>query len=339
MKRLFYTLLAFALVSCQIVANDEPAVPEAPENQDEIITGEEPEDYEGYEDDDNYDLFGDMDEGLLVRKKSWTVETRGSDDRAFAKDLPWEVGDKVMMIKSDQVLLWGAPDPNVVICKVAKAKGLKCTLEPETPMAEGTYRAIYPLYNYVWFDFLHLSFLYEDWNELDCRHQDIVVSDPVTYQEGKQLKIVMKHVCALVDIDIYPPKTGNYSYLKLFAAAPVFPGKMDYYMDQEYDINEIASGWLNFITLRGDGRQMTEGTVFETSTGLLPIQYSKMPMTIHLIYQDGQHFVSEPIAMPSLSFGVTQKLVVREFSETDEPLQGLWGDFYQDPSPTPYPVN
>ena len=43
--------------------------------------------------------------------------------------------------------------------------------------------------------------------------------------------------------------------------------------------------------------------------------------------------------MPSLRFGEVNLLVVKNFSETDQPMQGLWGDVYRDPSPSPYSVN
>lgn len=287
---------------------------------------------------------------ISAEKAGWAIESRASDDRAFAKDIPWAEGDKVMLIESGQTIdgsttLYQHADgswsraPIFTLCTVSKAAGLKCTLVPDAPLAEGSYRAVYPVYDYVWYDSIHLSFLYEDWHELDFRHQDIVVSDPVEYREGHKLSFVLKHICALIDIDIYPPKTGNYSYLKLFAQSPVFAGKADYSLDEDYNIDSIASGWLNFTTLRGEGRSLKEGEVFPTSTGLLPVQFGGIPVRVHLIYDDGTHFVSEPIEMPSLRFGVASTLSVKNFTQTTEPMLGLWGDYYDDPSPTPYPVN
>ena len=308
MRRFFYTLTVLFVVSCTSVHVD-------PEKA--LVTQE-----------------------FSAEKESWSFATKASDDGIFVNDIPWHEGDKVMLLRADQTLdaCTGSPFKKT-ICTVSQADGLKCTLVPETPLEEGTYRAVYPVYDYVWYDYIHLSFLYEDWNELDFRHQDIIMSDPVSYVEGDEPAFVLKHICALVDIDIYPPKTGDYSYLKVFAESPVFAGKVDYFVDKEYNLDDIASGWLNFTTLRGGGNHMEEGTVFPTSTGLLPIQYEGMPMSIHVVYQDGTHYVSAPFPMPSLSFGVENKLVVSDFQETDVPMQGLWGTFYGDPSPTPYDVN
>ena len=331
MKRLFYSFAFLAALSCTALSEDPAENP------------------------DNQDVTEDL---ISAEKKSWIPATRGSDDRAFAKDIPWEDGDRVLLLGSDQsyegctireeryengVLVGGSVHTvhpvKKTFCTVVKAAGLKCTLVPETPLEEGTYRAIYPVYEYLWYDMIHLSFLYEDWKELDFMHQDIVISDPVTYKKDHKLSFVMNHVCALADIDIYPPKSGPYAYLKLFAQEPVFAGKAEYWFDKEYDVDDIAQGWLNFTTLRGAGRTMEAGTVFPTSTGLLPVQYDGMPMCIHLVYEDGTHYVSEPFAMPSLRFGEVNSLVVKNFSETDQPMQGLWGDVYRDPSPSPYSVN
>lgn len=312
MKRFFNMLAAIFVVSCTAVQPDPTVDPEkSPVTQE-----------------------------FSAEKESWSVATKASDDGIFVNDIPWHEGDKVMLLGADQTLdACTGSTFKKTICTVSQADGLRCTLVPETPLEEGTYRAVYPVYDYVWYDFIHLSFLYEDWNELDFRHQDIIMSDPVSYTEGDEPTFVLKHICALVDIDIYPPKTGDYSYLKVFAESPVFAGKVDYYVDQEYNLDDIASGWLNFTTLRGGGKYMEEGTVFPTSTGLLPVQYDGMPMSIHVVYQDGTHYVSAPFPMPSLSFGVENKLVISDFQETDVPMQGLWGIFYGDPSPTPYDVN
>ena len=309
MKRLFYALAVLAVISC----TSKP-LPLDDSSVKNVIRAE---------------------------KASWIPATKGADDQMVAKDLPWSVGDKVMLLRSNQVLEnWDGQNPvERILCTVSTIDGLKCTLVPDTPLEEGTFRAFYPVYDYAFYDYIHLSFLYEEGLGLDAKNQDVVVSDPVSYQEEQELSFVMKHVCALVDIDIYPPKTGNYSFLKLFAESPVFAGKVNYFFDKEYSIDDIADGWLNFTTLRGQGRSLKEGEVFWTSTGLLPIQYNEMPMCIHIVYEDGTHFISESFAMPSLSFGVENHLDVRDFKETTEPMNGLWGDYYDDKNPTPYEIN
>lgn len=326
MKHLILALASLAVLSCTAAPSITPETPDVPETPD----------------------IAEPDGLISAEKQSWVVATKSSDDRAFAKDIPWVEGDKVLLLSSKQSLEgctvvdgFGmyVVKATKTLCTVAKASGLKCTLVPDEPLEPGTYRAFYPVYDYAWYDFLHLSFLYEDWDELDFKHQDIVVSDPVEYKDGGKLAFVMKHVCGLIDIDVYPPKSGTYSYLKLFAETTVFAGKADYRLDREYNIDEIASGWLNFTTLRGDGNDLKAGVVFPTSTGLLPVQYNGMPVCIHLIYTDGTHYVSAPIAMPSLKFGEAAKLEVRDFKETIEPMRGLWGDYCGDGSGKPYPVN
>lgn len=316
MKRILISFAALAAISCSSV----PATVESPEEIKDAISAE---------------------------KKSWVISTKSSDDRFFAKDIPWKEGDKVLLLGSDQNLdncLQNREDINghpfkKTICTVVKADGLKCELVSQTPIEEGTYRAVFPVYDYAWYDYLHLSFLYEDWNELDYTHQDIVISDPVEFTQDHKMSFVMKHVCALVDIDIYPPKSGSFSYLKLFAQYPSFAGKAEYFIDKEYDVNEIASGWLNYTTLRGSGRDLKEGELFQTSTGLLPIQYDGMQMRVHIVYTDGTHYISEPIAMPSLSFGLESNFVVKDFKQTFEPFLGMWGEYYGDQSGEPFPVD
>lgn len=308
MKRLLYALAVLAVISCT-------SKPLDPSVKDKLV--------------------------IRAEKVSWMPATKGSDDQVISKDLPWSVGDEVMLLRSHQVLdSWDGQNPvERIICTVSTIDGLKCTLVPDTPLEEGTFRAFYPVYDYVYYDCIHLSFLYEEGLGLDANNQDVVISDPVSYQEGQDLTFVMKHVCASVDIDIYPPKTGDYSFLKLFAESPVFAGKVNYSFDKEYRIDDIADGWLNYTTLRGQGRSLKEGEAFWTSTGLLPIQYNGMPMCIHIVYEDGTHFISEPFAMPSLSFGVENRLIVKDFKETTEPMVGLWGDYYDDKNPTPYEIN
>ena len=340
MKHVFYTLAAFAMLSCTAGrpdVNNDAHVPDVEDNveEEEMLDG-----------------------AISAEKESWITVTRGSDDRAFAKDIPWEVGDKVLLLGSDQSFeacsysevyydengvetggMSGTDRPTKkTICTVSKIAGLKCTLVPDTPLEEGTYRAFYPLYDIIWYDKVHLSFLYEIMEEGEYP-ENLVVSEPVEYKDGHKLKFVMKHICALVDIDIYPPKTGEYTALKLFAQSPVFAGKANIWVDGEYSINDFADGWLNFTTLRGNGRSISEGTVFPTSTALLPIEYAGMPMTVHLVYEDGTHYVSDPFAMPSLRLGEVSSMEIRNFQQTDAPLEGLWGDCYNDPAPTPYPID
>lgn len=283
---------------------------------------------------------------IIAEKDSWIQETKSSDDIAFANDIPWKEGEKVMVIRTDtekKIDEWGRVDLKDItyMCTVSKAAGLKCTLMPEIPLESGTYHAVYPVYDYVYFDsslVLHLSFLYEDGLGLDYLHQDIVVSEPVSYKEGHKLSFVMKHVCALVDIDIYPPKTGDISLLKVVADEIAFAGKANYRINDEYDINTIADCWFNFTTLRGDGTYMKEGDPYHTSTGLLPVQYDGMPMRIYLVYNDGTYYLSEPFSMPSLNFGVQNILTVDKFNKIDEPVQGFWGDYYMDDNPQPYDI-
>ena len=184
----------------------------------------------------------------------------------------------------------------------------------------------------------HLSFLYELSLGLDYQHQDIVISEPVSYKEGHKLSFVMKHVCALVDIDIYPPKTGDFKLLKVVAENTVFAGKANYYINDEYDIDRIADVWFNFTTLRGRDNSMVEGELFQTSTGLLPVQYGGMPMNIYLVYEDGTYFLSETFEMPSLNFGEAAELVVDDFEEISVPVQGLAADRYMDSNPQPYDI-
>lgn len=287
---------------------------------------------------------------IQAEKDSWIVATKSKeDDRAFAKDIPWQDGEKVMVIRTDsekEVDQWGRVnlEDKTYMCTVSKANGLKCTLVPEVPLEDGVYQAVYPVYDYVSYScpdsslVVHLSFLYEEDLGLDYQHQDIVISDPVNYKEGHKLSFVMKHVCALVDIDIYPPKTGNYSLLKVVAENTVFAGKANYIVNNEYNIDSIADVWFNFTTLRGDDVSLKEGELFHTSTGLLPVQYDGMPMNIYLVYEDGSYYLSETFSMPSLNFGVENKLVIDDFTKINVPIQGLWADFYMDKNPQPHDI-
>lgn len=327
MKHLICLFTVLAVVSCTGIYHDLSDSESVPSDKEPITSSDE----------------------ILAEKDSWIQKTKSSDDIAFAKDIPWKEGEKVMVIRTDtekEIDQWGRVDLEGItyMCTVSKAAGLKCTLIPETPLESGTYHAVYPVYNYVFFDqsnsslVLHLSFIYEENLGLDYRHQDIVVSEPVSYKEGHKLSFVMKHVCALVDIDIYPPKTGDISLLKVVADEIAFAGKANYRINDEYDINTIADCWFNFTTLRGDGTYMKEGDPYHTSTGLLPVQYDGMPMRVYIVYNDGTYYLSEPFPMPSLKFGVQNILTVDKFNKIDEPVQGFWGNYYMDPDPQPYDI-
>ena len=330
MKYLFYLFIIFSVVSCNVTSIDSTDV-ESGKLEDSNVEAESSE----FE--------------IEAEKESWMSSTKSSSDKAFAKDIPWQIGEKVMVIRTDtekELDDWNRVklEDITYMCTVSKAAGLKCRLESEVPLEDGVYQAIYPAYDYVGYDVsassltVHLSFLYELDLGLDYRHQDIVISEPITYKKGHKLSFVMKHICALVDIDIYPPKTGNYFLLKVIAGDIAFAGKANYYANKKYDINSIADCWFNFATLRGDGNSLKEGELFETSTGLLPVQYDGMPMNIYLVYEDGTYYLSETFSMPSLNFGVANKLVVDEFTEIQEPMQGFWGDYYMYPDPQPHDI-
>ena len=329
MKHLICLLAVLAIISCT----------ETPLNPDN--TDSTPSDIVSNPSDNDSEESSDA---IYAEKDSWKQTTKSSDDKAFAKDIPWQDGEKVMVIRVDsekKVDQWGRVDMEDItyMCTVSKAAGLKCTLEPETPLESGIYHAVYPVYDYVSYNAsksslcIHLSFLYELGLGLDYKHQDIVISDPVTYKEGHKLSFVMRHVCALVDIDIYPPKTGKCSLLKIISEDIAFAGKANYDINDEYDIDNISDGWFNYTTLRGDETNMTEGELFHTSTGLLPIQYDGMPMRVYMAYDDGTYYLSEPFPMPSLDFGVLNSLTVNNFNKITEPMQGLWGDCYMDKKP------
>lgn len=324
MKHLICLFTVLAVVSCTGIYHDLSDSESVPSDKEPITSSDE----------------------ILAEKDSWIQKTKSSDDIAFAKDIPWKEGEKVMVIRTDtekEIDQWGRVDLEGItyMCTVSKAAGLKCTLIPETPLESGTYHAVYPVYDYVSYScpdsslVVHLAFLHEEDLGLDYQHQDIVISDPVTYKEGHKLSFVMKHVCALVDIDIYPPKTGNYSLLKVVAENTVFAGKANYIVNNEYNIDSIADVWFNFTTLRGDDVSLKEGELFHTSTGLLPVQYDGMPMNIYLVYEDGSYYLSETFSMPSLNFGVENKLVIDDFTKINVPIQGLCADFYMDKNPQP----
>ena len=83
---------------------------------------------------------------IYAEKDSWKLATKASDDIAFAKDIPWKEGEKVMVIRTDSektIDKWGRVDLDEItyMCTGSKAAGLKCTLVPETPLESGTYHA------------------------------------------------------------------------------------------------------------------------------------------------------------------------------------------------------
>ena len=307
---------------------------------------------------------------IYAEKDSWNSVTRSSDDNMYLNDVPWENGEKVMLIRTDiadsivnatieevkekypEIDVESVEFDNIVysivtriididdmiqthMCVVSESDGLKCTLVPDEPMEEGVYQAVYPVYDYVFYSHLdrslmiHFSFLYDKYG-LEYEHQDIVISDKLSCKREEEMSFVMRHVCALIDIDIYPPKTGNYTLLKVIANNAVFAGKANYYMNNEFDVDSIADGWLNYTTLRGKSMYMTEGEQFHTSTGLLPIQYNDMPMNIYIAYDDGTYYLSEQFLMPSLDFGVENKLSISNFTKLDGPMVGFHGEKYMD---------
>lgn len=344
MKNVFWGLALLLAASCTVAPIDTVGTESEPSGSDLPATG------------------------LYAEKDSWRVVTKSSVDNT--NDIPWRDGEKAMLIRTDVLdsiinasikqvsTVFPELEPGTIefinevssivcpqvsinemkhMCVVSESDGLKCTLVPETPLDNGVYRAIYPAYDYVFYEvlnpydtaqlsmYIHLSFLYEESLGLDSKHQDIVVSDPFTYNEEQGLSFVMKHICALVDIDIYPPKTGNYSLLKVISDKIVFPGKVNYFTSGRYDTQNT---WFNFATLRADQRSIKQGEVFHTSTGLVPIEYNEMPMRVYLVYDDGTYYLSEKFNMPSLVFGVENKFIIDEFEEIKEPMQGLWGDDY-----------
>lgn len=296
--------------------------------------------------------------GIIAKKMCWTVVSTKADEAEMAgeedqrdtigiNDVPWEDGEKVLLLGSDQTFedceahfrtYRDTMFPyKTTLCTVYKSDGMKCALIPDTPLEEGTYRAFFPVYDFAYYDRIHFSFLYDfDGNVTDpqkdmVKHQDVVVSDPFTYsKDADSLNIVLNHICALIDISIIPPETSNYTYLKLFAQNTVLGGKVTYGFDEnQYNVE----GWSNYVSLRGNSRYMEKEVVFPTSTALLPVQYNGLPMNILIVYEDGTRYVSEAFAMPSLNLGVENRLVVKDFHKTEEVLQGLSGNSYDDPAP------
>lgn len=294
--------------------------------------------------------------GISAKKKCWNVistkadevETVGEEDKRDTigiNDVPWLDGEKVLLLGSDQTLekCRNSYFPyKTTLCTVYKADGMKCALIPDTTLEEGVYRAFYPVYDFAWYDMIHFSFLYEidedpsifihspqnDPQVALIDHQDIVVSDSVSYKKGEPLEFVLNHILALIDIDIYPPKTGKFTHLKLAAEVGAFGSKVEYYFDGNSILDQQIRGeWLNFTPLRCSIRSMEEGVVLKTSTGLLPVQYDGLPVCIHIIYEDGTHYVSEPFAMPSLCQGVENQLVVKDFKQTNDPLIGFFAKY------------
>ena len=321
MKRFIWGLIAFVAVSCS-------TNPYTPSN----VESDKPE-------------TNPQKSGLYAVKDSWKHITR-STVNAVVHDIPWQEGEKVMFIRLDgdrEYDRYGNANMNKItfLCTAADVLGLECALVPDAPLEDGVYQAVYPVYDYIGCTsynpnlYIHLSFLYEEGLGLDYKHQDIVVSDPITYTKDQAVPVVMKHICALVDIDIYPPKTGDYILLKVVADKTVFPGKVNYDVTGEYDCQNT---WFNFATLRAGGNSMTQGELFQTSTGLVPIEYNEMPMKIYLVYKDGTYYLSEEFKMPSLRFGEENKIIIDEFVEIKDPVQGLWADNYMDDKTYPYDI-
>ncbi|MBO4605527.1 MAG: hypothetical protein J5667_03185 [Bacteroidales bacterium] len=310
---------------------------------------------------------------ISAEKTAWKSahETKATDTLTISNDIPWEIGEKVLLLMSDQSYEgctihtidstynkdtggydisegWQTPRPEKkTICTVYKADGLKSVLIPDAPLEEGTYRAFYPYSEASdetdgkWYDMMHLSFYSPSKVALEYNSQKIVISDPVTYKTGDSLNFVLNHFLSLIDIDIYPPKTGSY-HRQLFLASQttVFPGKIDYWIDEEHNKPDDyrGVGWMNFTALNPKTeRKLEEGIKFQTATGILPLPFEDAPVCVHLFYRDGTHYVSEPFALPSLSIGVETKLVAKNFSQTDEPLQGASGSSFHGPIEEEFP--
>ena len=148
MKHLICIFTVLAVVSCTGIYHDLSDSESVPSDKEPITSSDE----------------------ILAEKDSWIQMTKSSGDKAFAKDIPWQDGEKVMIIRTDtekEIDQWGRVDLEGItyMCTVSKAAGLKCTLIPETPLESGTYHAVYPVYDYVFFSqsnsslLLHLSFL------------------------------------------------------------------------------------------------------------------------------------------------------------------------------------
>lgn len=299
---------------------------------------------------------------INAEKKSWTTATKATDTISVSSDVPWKVGEQVLLLRSDQTydactVIDGVVDedgglisgsittykPEVkTVCTVYQADGLKCQLVPETPLESGTYRAFYPYkdadYDIKWYDMVVMTFYFPSSMGLEYNSHNVVISDPVDYEVGDSISFVLNHLCALLNIDILPPKTGTFKYYPfLVAEAPVLASGVDYWLDREYNVpDDYSTGkvWVDFTALNSiDGRDMKQGSVTRTKTGILPLDYDGLPMRIYLTYWDGGYYYSEPFSLPSLSVGKeSERIVVDSFTKTDEPFQGHWGITYGDMS-------
>ena len=147
------------------------------------------------------------------------------------------------------------------------------------------------------------------------------------------MSIVLNHIFSLVDIDIYPPKSGDIKNLILLSESGkcVFPGKMNYWLDkEEFDPFKVADLWTSFTAIRRTGSSTKEGEVFHTSTALLPLPYDGMALRVLVVYTDGERYLSCPFAMPSLYIGEENKLSAKDFGKIDDPVKGYFGGYYGD---------
>lgn len=333
MKHLFYIIALFAAISCVSI---RPDIPE-PKVQEKVTYT------------------------LTAQKTSWSPMTKSS---VSDNDIPWKEGDSVVLIESSQSrenLKWskewineygtlcgtsGIYKPNVTICAVMNVDGMSCSLLPPKELPSGTYRAFYPKYDIIWYDYVHLCFIY---NKLDKDEypENILVSDPVDYEPGDTVNFVMNHLCALMNIDIAAPRSGKYKHLKLFADEVVFAAKVNIYLDEEYDINKFSQGWINFTSLQNQGKDtmsIPNLGYYHTSTAILPAPFDDIPVRVYLIYDDGDCYVSDPFTLPTLNVGNEINITVDNFQEVvynkedGLPIHGFISNNFRDPSPRDYTI-
>ena len=308
-------------------------------------------------------------DSLAVPTDSSTV---AFDSLIVTGDVPWEEGEQILILSSDQSFA-GCADTTIqvnrwideagkehidttsfgighhrpyetIVCTVRRTDGLKCVLTTETPLAEGTYRAIYPFSNESdttdgsWYDMKHLSFLYNNKVTLEYNNKDVVVSNPVTYHEGDSLSFVLKHLTSLVDIDVCLPDQVDNVKKCIFLTSKfgVLPGKVDYWLDKKINTpDDYGRDWINFTALYvKDSELQGNGLTFHTRTGILPLPLQGIPMIIHVFFENGVHYVSKPFEMSSLSPGIEYSFVVTEFEKTEEPLK--WGSSWSFGEPITY---
>ena len=75
---------------------------------------------------------------------------------------------------------------------------------------------------------------------------------------------------------------------------------------------------------------------FMTSTALLPTDFDNIPVCVHLVYEDGTHYVSEKFNLPTMGIGEEMTVKVENFQKTDDDLHGLWGECFKDSKPMDY---